>query len=168
MATGAQALEIALVIRAAICDGLHMMHQGCHRRSPQPKALLAERMRRDVSVAHLSPATSVPLMLIVATGEMLIMPLHQAPMILAVARPAVGQIRTATVSAGAFGFRWHGIHLGKQKSPRGFMPSKARFRFYFHDTILSRQHRNDSEFYCTLSFFSRILSTAARALEWRM
>ena len=168
MTTGAQAPQIALIVRAAIGDGLHMMHQGCHRRSPQSKALLAKWMHRYISVTDFSPRISIPLMLIVATGKMLVMPLHQAPMFLAVARPAVGQIRTATVSAGAFGFRWHGIHLGKQKSPRGFMPSKARFRFYFHDTILSRQHRNDSEFYCTLSFFSRILSTAARALEWRM
>ncbi len=121
MATGAQALEIALVIRSAIGDGLHMMDEGCYRCSPQPKALLAERMRRDVSVAHLSPSTSVPFMLIVATGEMLIMPLHHASMFLAVARPAVGQIRTATVSAGAFRFRWHGIHLdsGHEKTSAG-------------------------------------------------
>ena len=90
MATGAQAFEIALIVRTAIGKWLHMMHQSCHRRSPQPKALLTERMHGDVSVAHLSPATSVPLMLIVATGEMLVVSLHQAPMFFAVARPAVG------------------------------------------------------------------------------
>ncbi len=120
MATGAQALEIALVIRSAIGDGLHMMDEGCYHCSPQPKALLAERMRRDVSVAHLSPATSVPLVLIVATGEMLVMPLHQAPMFLAVSSFAVGQVWAATVAAGAFRFRWHGHHLdfGHEKSPR--------------------------------------------------
>ena len=117
MATGAQALEIALVIRSAIGDGLHMMDEGCYHCSPQPKALLAERMRRDVSVA---PATSVPLVLIVATGEMLVMPLHQAPMFLAVSSFAVGQVWAATVAAGAFRFRWHGHHLdfGHEKSPR--------------------------------------------------
>ena len=120
MATSAQALEIALVIRSAIGDGLHMMDEGCYHCSPQPKALLAERMRRDVSVAHLSPATSVPLVLIVATGEMLIMSLHQAPMFLAVSSFAVGQVWAATVAAGAFRFRWHGHHLdfGHEKSPR--------------------------------------------------
>ena len=105
MATGTQAPQIALVIRTTVGDRLHMMNEGCHRCSPQPKTLLAERMRRDVSVTHLSPATSVPLVLIVATGKMLIMPLHQPTMFLAVARPAVSQIRTAAVSAGAFRFR---------------------------------------------------------------
>lgn len=120
MATSAQALEIALVIRSAIGDGLHMMDEGCYHCSSQPKALLAERMRRDVSVAHLSPATSVPLVLIVATGEMLIMSLHQAPMFLTVSSFAVGQVWAATVAAGAFRFRWHGHHLdfGHEKSPR--------------------------------------------------
>ena len=138
MATGAQALESALVIRSAICDGLHMMHQRCHACSPQPKALLAERMRRDVSVAHLSPATSVPLMLIVATGEMLIMPLHQAPMFFAVACPAVGQIGTAAVSAGAFRFRWQSHHLGNKKTSAGIVPFGGWFPFYiFVEYIIS-------------------------------
>ena len=122
MAAHAQTPQIALIIRAAICDGLHMMHQGCHRRSPQPKALLAERMRRDVSVAHFSPATSIPLMLIVATGEMLVVPLHKTSMFLAVACPAVGQIGTAAVSAGAFRFRWQSHHLGNKKTSAGIAP----------------------------------------------
>ena len=46
-------------------------------------------------------------MLIVATGKMLIMPLHHAPMFFTVARPAVGQIRTTIIAAWAFRFRWH-------------------------------------------------------------
>ena len=135
MATGAQALEIALVIRSAIGDGLHMMDEGCYHCSPQPKALLAERMRRDVSVAHLSPVTSVPLVLIVATGEMLIMPLHHAPMFLAVARPAVGQIRTAAISARAFRFRWQSHHLGNKKPPQGLLPLEVGFRSTFLSSI---------------------------------
>ena len=138
MAAHAQTPQIALVIRAAICDGLHMMHQGCHRRSPQPKALLAERMRRDVSVAHLSPATSISLMLIVATGKMLVMPLHQAPMFFAVACPAVGQIGTAAVSAGAFRFRWQSHHLGNKKTSAGIAPFGGWFPFYiFVEYIIS-------------------------------
>jgi len=119
MATGAKAPKIALVIRTVICDGLHMMYQGCHGSFAQPKALFAKWMRRDVSVTHLSPSTSISLMLIVATGEMLIMSLHQAPMFLAVSSFAVGQVWAATVAAGAFRFRWHGHHLdfGHEKSP---------------------------------------------------
>ena len=122
MATGAQAPQVAFIIRSAIGKGLHMMHQGCHRRFPQSEALLAERMRRDVSVTDFLPRISIPLMLIVATGKMLVVPLHKAPMFLAVARPAVGQVGTATVAAGTFGFRWHGIHLGNRKTSAGIAP----------------------------------------------
>ena len=122
MATGTQTPKIALVIRPAIGDRLHMMHKRRHGRSAQPKALLAERMRRDVSVAHLSPAVSVPLMLIVAARKMLVMPLHQAPMFFAVAALALGQIGTATVSAGAFWFRWQSHHLGNRKTSAGIAP----------------------------------------------
>ena len=137
MATGTQAPKIALVIRAAIGEWLHMMDEGCHACSPQPKALLAERMRRDVSVAHLSPATSIPLMLIVATGKMLVVPLHEASMFLAVAALTVGQIWTATVSAGAFRFRWHRVHLDfwHEKTSAGIAPLGGHdFFTLFYDT----------------------------------
>ena len=71
-----QTFEIAFGIRAAIGDWPNMMHQGCRRSLAHTKALLAERMRRDVSVAQLSPTASVPFMLLVATGEMFVMSLH--------------------------------------------------------------------------------------------
>lgn len=89
MATHAQAPKIALIVRAAIGDGLHMMDEGCHACSFQPKALLTARMRRNVSVADFLPCISVSLMLIVATGEMLVVPLHQASMFPSIARLAV-------------------------------------------------------------------------------
>ena len=148
MATGAQAPKIALVIRSAIGKGLHMMHQRCHACSPQPQALLTEWMRLDVSVAVFLPRTSVPLMLIVATGKMLVMPLHQAPMFFAVARPAVGQVWTATVSAGAFWFRWHRVHLdfGHEKTSAGIAPSEVYRHFsMIHDIMSSpvRQKVNE-------------------------
>ena len=119
MTTGAQAPQIALVICAAISEWLHMMHQRCHRRSPQPKTLFAEWMRRDVAVADSLPRTSISLVLIVATGEMLVVPLHQAPMFLAVTAPAVGQIGTAAVW-----FHWHWLHLdfGHEKTSAGIAP----------------------------------------------
>ena len=138
MTTGAQAPQIALIVRAAIGDGLHMMHQGCHRRSPQSKALLAKWMHRYISVTDFSPRISIPLMLIVATGKMLVMPLHQAPMFFAVACPAVGQIGTAAVSAGAFRFRWQSHHLGNKKTSAGIAPFGGWFPFYiFVEYIIS-------------------------------
>lgn len=138
MAAGTQAPQIALIVRAAVGDRLHMMDEGCHACSLQPKALLAERMHCDVSVTNFLPRTSVPFVLIVAAGKMLVMPLHQAPMLLAVAHLAVGQVRTATVSAGAFGFRWHGIHLGNRKTSAGIAPLGGWFPFYiFVEYIIS-------------------------------
>ena len=93
-------------------------------------------MRRDVSVADFLPQISVTLMLIVATGKMLVMPLHQAPMFLAVACPAVGQVWTATVSAGAFRFRWHGLHLDfrHEKTSAGIAPVGGCSFTLFYDT----------------------------------
>ena len=138
MATGAQAPQVAFIIRSAIGKGLHMMHQGCHRRFPQSEALLAERMRRDVSVTDFLPRISIPLMLIVATGEMLVVPLHKTSMFLAVACPAVGQIGTAAVSAGAFRFRWQSHHLGNKKTSAGIAPFGGWFPFYiFVEYIIS-------------------------------
>ena len=137
MTTDAQTFEIALVIRATIGDRLHMMHQRCHRCSAQSKANLAEWMSRDIAVTDFLPRTSVPFMLIVATGKMLVMSLHKAPMFLAVARPTVGEIRTATVSAGAFWFRWHWLHLdfGHEKTSAGIAPLGGHdFFTLFYDT----------------------------------
>lgn len=136
MTTHAETHEIALGVRTAIGDGVHMMHQDCRRSLAYTKASLAERMRRNVSVTHLLPATSVPLMLIVATGKMLVVPLHKPTVFLAVARFAVGQIGAATVSAGAFGFRWHGLHLGNRKTSAGIAPSEVVF-YTFVDSIIS-------------------------------
>lgn len=54
-----QTPKISLVIRPAIGKGLHIMHQRCHACSPQPQALLTERMRRDMfSVKQISPFSS--------------------------------------------------------------------------------------------------------------
>ena len=124
MTTGTQTSQIALIIRAAVSQRLHVMNESCHRRSPQPKALLAERMRRDISVTDFLPRIAVSLMLIVATGEMLVVTLHEAPMFLAVACLAVGQIWTASVTAGAFWFRWHRVHLDfwHEKTSAGIAP----------------------------------------------
>ena len=140
MATDAQAPKIALIIRAAVGNRLHMMHQGCHGCSSQPKALLTERMRRDVSVAYFSPATSISFMLRISTGKMLVVSLHKPSMFFAVASPAVGQIRTATISAGTFGFRWHRVHLdfGHEKTSAGIAPSEVYRHFSMIHYSLSR------------------------------
>ena len=46
-------------------------------------------------------------------------------MFLAIAAFIVGQMGAATVAAGAFWFRWHGLHLGNKKPPQGLLPLEA-------------------------------------------
>ena len=107
--THAQALEIAIVISAAIGKRLQMMHQRCHRCSPLSKTHFAKRMRCDVSVTDFLPRTSISLMLIVPTRKMLVVPLHHLSVFLAISRLAVGQIGATAITTGAFWFLWHSL-----------------------------------------------------------
>ena len=107
MTADAQTFEIALLIRPTISNRLHMMNKRCHRRKAKPKTSLAKRMRRDVTVADFLPRTTISLVLIVPTGEMLIVPLHLLFVFLAVAALAVGQFWATLITAGAFGFPRH-------------------------------------------------------------
>lgn len=131
MARHAQRHQIALVIRAAIGERLSMMYQRCQCSFSRAKTHLAERMRRDVAVADFSPRAAVPLMLIVATSKMLVVPLHQASMLFAISAPMVGQLRTTSVAAGAFRFRWHWVHLGNKKPPQGLLPLEVLCVLHF-------------------------------------
>ena len=118
-----------------------MVHQRCHRNFTHSKTSLAERMTADVSVTDFLPRISVPLMLVVATGKMLVVPLHKSSMFLAVACPAVGQVGTAAVAAGAFRFCGHGVHLvsGMKKPPQGLLPLEVLFVHTFLQYTLSGQ-----------------------------
>ena len=64
-------------------------------------AFLTERMPCQVSVTNFLPRTSVSLMLIVATGKMLVMSLHDFLVRLTVATLPVRKVRTARHTAGA-------------------------------------------------------------------
>jgi len=127
------------------------MDKGCHRCSAHPKALLAEWMRSDIAVTDFLPRTAIPLMPIVATGEVLVVPLHKATMFLAIACPAVGQIGTASIAAGAFRFHWHRLHilLGIRKALEGIAPSKAHVSYFsmIHNSTsrLGRQKSNEGQ-----------------------
>ena len=125
MTAHTEAQEIALLVRPSIGERSHMMHQSRQHQPSLSLTCLAEWMHQDITVTDFLPRVSVSLVLTVATGEMLVMLLHHAPVFLAVTALAVGQIGTATVSAGAFGFRWHQLHLnlGKRK-PRKIAPPR--------------------------------------------
>lgn len=111
MAGHTQALQILLGIGAARRDWLLVMHQFCHHILPMLLAYLANGVAADVSVPDLSPTAAVPLVLVIATGEVLVVLLHHLSVLFAVTAFVVCQPWAATEPAGALWFHGHGIHL---------------------------------------------------------
>ena len=87
-------------------------------------ALLAERMPCQMTVANPAPRTAVSLVLIVATGKMLVMSLHCFLVHLAVAALPVREVRTARHTAGALRLSRHRFTSIK-KATDGISPSMA-------------------------------------------
>ena len=111
MAGHAQTLQILIVIGAARRDWLLVMHQRCQHILPMFLAYLANGVAADVSVPDLSPTAAVPLVLVIATGKVLVMLLHHLTMVFAVAALVVSQLWTATITTWALWFHGHVIHL---------------------------------------------------------
>ena len=73
------------VMRTAVVERSDMMDERRENISALLFALLAERMSCQVSVSNPAPRAAVSLMLIVAAHEVVIMPLHDFLVLLAVA-----------------------------------------------------------------------------------
>ena len=86
--------------------------------------LLAERMSCQVSVSNPAPRTAIPLVLIVATGKMLGMSLHDFLVLLAVAALPVRKVRAARHTAGSFRFTGHCVSPSKKPSRRIASPRR--------------------------------------------
>ena len=107
----AQALQIVLVMSATISQRFDVMHQLGLGESSLTLTPFTKRMAADVAVPYLSPVLIVPLVVVVATGEVLVVPFHHLAMVFAVTALMVSQFWTAAVSARALWFHWHGLHL---------------------------------------------------------
>ena len=68
---------------------------------------LTERMPRQVSISNPAPYAAIPLVLIVATGKMLVMPLRDFLVHLAVAALSVREVRAARHAAGSLRLSRH-------------------------------------------------------------
>ena len=99
--------QIALVMRAAVGERLDVMDKRRENVSALLFALLAERMPCQMTVTDFLPRTSVSLMLIVATSEVVVMSLHDILVHLAVAAFSVCEVRTACHTAGALRLSRH-------------------------------------------------------------
>ena len=70
-------------------------------------ATLAKWMRRQMTVANPTPRAAVSLVLIVATSEAVVVPLHRFLVNVAVAALSIRKVRTARHAAGALRFSRH-------------------------------------------------------------
>ncbi len=96
-----------------------------------PQALLAERVLLYVSVPDLFPLVSVASVCRVASCEMLVVFLHELPVLLAVLLAFLGKVRTAGVAAWPFGFNWHASSLPflHEKTPEKIPPRLGKSMF---------------------------------------
>ena len=101
MTRHAERHQIVLIMCATIGERLDMMHKRRENVSALLLALFTKRIRCQVSVAYFLPRTSIPLVLIVAAREVVIIPLHRFLVRLAVAAFSIRQVRTARHAAGA-------------------------------------------------------------------
>ena len=101
-----------------------------HKRRKDVSALLfthlTERMPRQVSTSNPAPYAAIPLVLIVATGKMLVMPLRDFLVHLAVAALSVREVRAARHAAGSLRLSRHRTPpRGMKKPPQGLLPLEA-------------------------------------------
>lgn len=107
MTRGAERHQVALIVRATVGERLDVMDKRRENVSALLFALLAERMPRQVSISNPAPYSAIPLVLIVATGKMLVMSLHDFLVRLTVAALSIRKVRTACHSAGALRLSRH-------------------------------------------------------------
>ena len=99
--------QILRIMRTAVGERSNMMHKRRKDVSAPLLATLTQRMPRQVSVTNPAPYAAIPLVLIVATGKMLVMPLRDFLVHLAVAAFSVCEVRTACHTAGALRLSRH-------------------------------------------------------------
>ena len=117
MARCAERHQIAFVMCTTLRNRLDVMHKCRKDVSSLLLAGLTKRMPRQVTVTDFLPRTSVSLMLIVATSEVVIMSLHDFLMRLTVATLPVCEVRTARHAAVS-------LRLSRHRAPPSKKPSR--------------------------------------------
>lgn len=107
MTGDAERHQIARVMRAAVGERSDMMDEGCANVSPLLFAFLTERIPCQVSVSNPAPYTAIPLVLIVAAHEVVVVPLHRFLVRLTVAALSVREVRAVRHAAGPLRLSWH-------------------------------------------------------------
>jgi len=107
----AQALQIALIMSAAICQRFDVMHQLGLAELSLTLTPFTKRMAADVAVSYLPPILIVSLVVVIATGEVLVVLLHHLSVLFAVTAFVVCQPWATTIPTWTLWFHWHRIHL---------------------------------------------------------
>ena len=107
MTRHAERHQIVLIMCATIGERLDMMHKRRENVSALLLALFTKRIRCQVSVAYFLPRTSIPLVLIVAAREVVVMTRHNFLVDLTVTAFSIRKVRTARHAAGAFRLSRH-------------------------------------------------------------
>lgn len=110
MARYAERHQIALIMCASLRNRSDMMHKRRKDISSLFFAFLTEWMPCQISVTNPAPRAAIPLVLIVAAREVLVVSLHDFLMYLTVTAFSICEIRTSCHSAGTFLLFWH-LHL---------------------------------------------------------
>ena len=124
MAGYAERHQVAFVMCATLRNQLDVMHKCCENISALLFAHLTERMPCQVAVTNPAPRAAIPLMLIVATGKMLVMTLHNFFVLLAVTAFSVCKIRTSRHATGTFRLSRHCVSPSKKPSRRIASPRR--------------------------------------------
>ena len=111
-------------MRAAVGERSNMMHKCRKDVSALLFTHLTERMPRQVSISNPAPYAAIPLVLIVATGKMLVMPLRDFLVHLAVAALSVREVRAARHAAGSLRLSRHCVSPSKKPSRRIASPRR--------------------------------------------
>ena len=116
--------QIVHIMRATVREGLDVMHECREDVSALLFALLAERMPCQVSISNPAPCATISLVLIVATGKILVMPLRDFLVHLTVAALSVREVRTSRHATGTLRLSRHCTSPSKKPSRRIASPRR--------------------------------------------
>ena len=124
MAGDAERHQIVFIMCAALRNRSDVMHKRCENISAMLFAHLTERMPRQMSVTDTSPHAAIPLVLIVAAHEVVVVPLHRFLVRLTVAALSVREVRAARHAAGSLRLSRHCTSPSKKPSRRIASPRR--------------------------------------------
>lgn len=122
--------QIILIMRASVREWTNVMDKRRKDVSALLFTHLTERTPRQVSITNPAPCSAVPLVLIVAAREVVVMTLHNFLVGLTVTAFSIRKVRTTRHTARSLRLSRHRTPpRGMKKPPPGLLPLEARLHF---------------------------------------